>query len=255
MTAPILAALLLSVATVAVGSLTGASPYLTGTLVVVYALAPFFVGFERRKPQAREIVVLATLVALAVVARVAFAAIPHFKPMAAVIMITGIAFGARTGFLVGASAALISNFLFGQGPWTPWQMLAFGVAGLVAGVVADGLANRGRLARDAAGGERPALGHRARGRGGRSGLTWPQRVALAVGGFLLVVCVVGPLLDTCTLFMMVSRITLATAAAIYLAGLPVNIMHGAATFLTLLLVANPLLGILNRVRVKYGLLS
>ena len=235
MTVPILVALLLSVATVVAGSLAGASPYLTGTLVVVYALAPFFVGFERRKPQAREIVVLATLVALAVVSRVAFAAIPHFKPMAAVVMIAGIAFGARTGFLVGASAALISNFLFGQGPWTPWQMLAFGTAGLVAGAVAGKLVRGGRLA--------------------RGSLTWPQRVALALGGFGLVVCLVGPLLDTCTLFMMASRITPATAAAIYLAGFPVNVIHGAATFLTLLLVANPLLSILNRVRVKYGLLE
>ena len=85
--------------------------------------------------------------------------------------------------------------------------------------------------------------------------SWPQRLALSAGGFALVVCIVGPLLDTCSLLMIASVITPATAAAIYLAGLPVNAIHGGATFLTLLLVANPLLSIFNRVRVKYGLLG
>lgn len=217
--------------TVVFGTLVHANAYLTGTLVVLCALAPFFVSLERRRPQARELVVLATLIALAVVARVAFAPIPHFKPTAAVVMIAGIAFGARTGFLVGASSMLVSNFLFGQGPWTPWQMLAFGVAGLVAGALAD----RGVIP--------------------RRDLSWPQRLALSAGGFALVVCIVGPLLDTCSLLMMASVITPATAAAIYLAGLPVNAIHGGATFLTLLLVANPLLGIFSRVRVKYGVLE
>lgn len=228
-------ALALSVLIVAAGAWLGLSYYLTSTLVVLCALAPFFVDLERRKPEARELVVLATLIALAVIARVAFAPIPHFKPTMAIVMIAGMAFGGRSGFLVGAGAMLVSNLLFGQGPWTPWQMLAFGTGGLAAGVATDALVRRGLVKRGA--------------------LTWPQRLALAAGGFLLVVCVAGPLLDTCSLFMMITAITPASAAAIYLAGLPVNIIHGAATFLTLLLLANPLLRILNRVRVKYGLLG
>lgn len=226
-----LACMVAAAVIVVAGTVLRASYYLTGTAVVVCALAPFFVSFEGRKPQARELVVLATLVALAVIARLVFAPIPHFKPMAAVVMIAGIAFGGRTGFLVGALAVLVSNLLFGQGPWTPWQMLAFGTAGLVMGA----LAQQGIIK--------------------RQNLTWPQRLALSAGGFALVVCVVGPLLDTCSLLVMASTIIPATALAIYAAGLPVNLLHAVATFLTLLLAANPLLSVFARVRTKYGLLE
>ena len=128
----ILAALVLTPLTVVVGmGIPGNGYYLSGTLIVLYAIVPFFVAFEGRRPTAREIAVVAVLTALAVAARAAFVWVPHFKPMAAIIMIAGIAAGPQTGFLVGSVAALASNFIFGQGPWTPWQMLAFGVAGPV----------------------------------------------------------------------------------------------------------------------------
>ncbi|MFR5092309.1 MAG: ECF transporter S component [Adlercreutzia equolifaciens] len=124
--------------TVVVGmGIPGNGYYLSGTLIVLFAIVPFFVAFEGRRPTAREIAVVAVLTALAVAARAAFVWVPHFKPMAAIIMIAGIAAGPQTGFLVGSVAALASNFIFGQGPWTPWQMLAFGVVGLVAGLLAD----------------------------------------------------------------------------------------------------------------------
>ena len=193
----ILAALVLAPLTAVAGmAVPGNGYYLSGTLIVLYAIVPFFVSFEGRRPTAREIAVVAVLTALAVAARAAFIWVPHFKPMAAVIMIAGLAAGPQTGFLVGSVAALASNFIFGQGPWTPWQMLAFGVAGLV-----------------------------------------------------------GPILDTSTFFYLSTAPTPELAAVVYLAGLPVNAIHGAATALTLLVVANPLLDQLARVRVKYGLLD
>lgn len=163
--------------------------------------------------------------------RAAFIWVPHFKPMAAVIMIAGLAAGPQTGFLVGSVAALASNFIFGQGPWTPWQMLAFGVAGLVAGLLADARVFP------------------------RANLSWPRRIALATVGFVLIVGLVGPILDTSTFFYLSTAPTPELAAVVYLAGLPVNAIHGAATALTLLVVANPLLDQLARVRVKYGLLD
>nr|WP_269090253.1 ECF transporter S component [Adlercreutzia muris] len=169
---------------------------------------------------------LAVMVALAVASRAAFAAVPHFKPMAAVVMITGMALGPRQGFLAGALAALASGFLFGQGPWTPFQMLAFGSAGLVFGLVGPRLSV-------------PLSG-------------W-ARLGLAGGGFLFVVLVLGPILDTSSVFLMLAPLTPASVLAIYGAGLPVNVIHGVATALTLLLAANPLLGQLARVRAKYGL--
>ncbi len=205
------------------------SPYVAAVLIIALATAPFLISFERSRPDAREVVLMAVLTALAVASRAAFAFVPHFKPMAGVVMIAGIALGPRAGFLVGVLAALASGFLFGQGPWTPFQMLAFGAAGAAAGLLG------------------------ACGAFPRAGLSLGQRVGLAAFGFAFVVLVLGPILDTSTLFLMVSALTPAGAAAVYLAGLPVNAIHGAATALTLLLAANPLLGQIARVRRKYGL--
>ena len=91
--------------------LPGRSYYLTSTLIVIYLLIPFLMAFEGRKPQARDLVLLAVMCALAVASRVAIP-LPHFKPIYAVIMLCGIAFGAESGFLVGALSALVSNFFY-----------------------------------------------------------------------------------------------------------------------------------------------
>ena len=90
-------------------------------------MLPFFFLFENRRPQARELVVIAVLCAIGVAGRAAFFMVPQFKPVAAVVILAGVCFGAESGFLVGAMTAFVSNFFFGQGPWTPWQMFAFGL--------------------------------------------------------------------------------------------------------------------------------
>ncbi len=199
--------------------------YLTATLVVVESMLPFLARFESRRPQARELALVAALAALAAVSRIAFALIPWVKPVMGVIMVVGAAFGAETGFVVGALAALISNFFFSQGPWTPWQMMAYGVGGLLAGLVF-----RGRPARC-----RP--------------------VPLALFGFASVLLVVGPLLDASTLFTTASVLTWPYVVAVFAAGLPANATLAVATGVTLLLVGRPLLAKLDRLRVKYGLLG
>lgn len=205
------------------------SYYVTSILVIIYAMVPFFVSFESRRPQARELVIIAVMCALAAVARVAFIWVPHFKPIAAIVMIAGVALGSRSGFLVGAISLLVSDFVFGQGPWTPWQMLAYGIAGFVAGFLAE----RGMIP--------------------RSDLSNRAKTLLSLAGAAFVVVVVGPILDTCSLFTMISAITPESALAIYASGLPVNAVQAAATAITLFILANPLLGKLERVRVKYGL--
>ena len=111
--------------------------YLISVIVLVIAMVPFFLRFEHRKPSSREMVTLAVMTALAVAARAAFVMIPHVRPMVGIIMITGICLGAEAGFLSGSLAALVSNFIIGQGPWTPWQMFAFGLAGLIMGLLAE----------------------------------------------------------------------------------------------------------------------
>jgi len=206
--------------------------YLASIVVVVCTIAPFFASFEGRMPQARELVVLAVIIAIAVVARAAFFWLPAFKPMTAIIIIAGVALGAEAGFLTGSMSAFVSNFLFGQGPWTPWQMLAYGLAGLVAGL----LAQKGIIP--------------------RHDLTNKQKLALALGSALFVFIVLGPILDTCAVFTMpANELVHYTAGAIYLSGIPVNAVHAVATFVTIFVVANPMLDQLERMRVKYGMLS
>ena len=85
---------------------------------LVLSLLPFYLMFDRRKAQARDLVPIALMAAMCVVGRTAFSIVPlpNFKPVTAIVMITGIAFGPEAGYLTGALAALLSNFLFGQGP-------------------------------------------------------------------------------------------------------------------------------------------
>ena len=110
-------------------------------LLIVYAMFPFFVRFEHKKPQARELVTIAVMSAVAVASRAAFIMVPFFKPLTGIVMITGMALGPEAGFLTGAISGFVSNFIFGQGPWTPWQMLGFGLVGFLGGVLFAKLLN------------------------------------------------------------------------------------------------------------------
>ena len=118
---------------------TGAKNYgFISMVMVILALVPFLMLYEMKKPQAREWIPLAVMAAIAAVGRAAFAFVPHFKPTSAIIVITAMVFGPEAGFLTGAIAALASNLFFGQGPWTPWQMFAWGLIGFIAGLLSKG---------------------------------------------------------------------------------------------------------------------
>ena len=210
--------------------------YLSALTIIVLTMAAFFLHFESRKPQARELVILAVLSALAVASRAAFIAVPHFKPMLAIVMLTGIAFGPEAGFLCGAIIGFASNFIFGQGPWTPWQMFAYGICGMLAGLFAMwGILKKAPRA------------WRDKG--------WMDILGLAVFGFLCILLVVGPLLDTSTFFTMATSYSAAAVRAVYLAGVPVNCIHGTAVALTMLLLGKPLLDRLQRIKIKYGMME
>ena len=99
---------------------------LCSLIVVIAAMLPFFMMFEGRRPKAREIMVIAVLCALGVAGRAAFFMVPGFKPVAALVILSGVSFGGEAGFLVGSLTMLVSNMFMGQGPWTPWQMFALG---------------------------------------------------------------------------------------------------------------------------------
>ena len=114
----------------------GDRKYMTVSLLALLeGILPFFLLLEARRPQARELVTLGVLCALGVAGRIAFAPLPQVKPIAAVVILSGVALGGEAGFLVGAVTALVSNFYFGQGPWTPYQMFALGLLGFFAGLL------------------------------------------------------------------------------------------------------------------------
>lgn len=205
--------------------LPGRAHYITSTLIIIETMLPFFFLFEKRKPQARELVTIAVMCALATVSRVAFAFLPSFKPITGIVMITGIAFGPEAGFLTGALSAFASNFFYSQGPWTPWQMMAYGIGGFVAGLL---FSKRGMK-------NKPAV--------------------LAVFGFVMIVLVVGPLLDLCTIFTSLTTLSWEGASLVFIRGFPLNVSHGVGCALTMLLFSRPLMEKLNRLKLKYGMLE
>ena len=223
--ATLLVFLLLIPATLFLGTkIPGRSYYITGTLIILELMIPFFMAFEGRKPQARELVVIAVMCAIAIAARVAIP-IPNFKAIFAVIMLSDIAFGPEAGFMVGAVSAFASNFFYGQGPYTPWQMMAYGAGGMLAGF----LFAKGRLPR--------------------------KPLIMAIFGFLAVILWVGPLLDTSSVFLMLSDINWNSVLLTYTAGLSVNISQAACTVLVMLLFGRPLLDKLDRIQLKYGMME
>lgn len=204
--------------------LSGRSYYITGTLIIIELMIPFFMAFEGRKPQARELVVIAVMCAIAIAGRVAIP-IPNFKAIFAIIMLSGIAFGPEAGFMVGAVSALASNFFYGQGPYTPWQMMAYGAGGMLAGFAFQ----RGRLPRK----------------------PW----VMAAFGFFAAVLWVGPLLDTSGVFLTLPVIRWDTVWPLYVSGLPVNFSQAVCTALVMLLFGKPLLEKLDRIKIKYGMME
>ena len=113
----------------------GREYYLAAILIIAISIFLFMWSFEKRKPKTREVVVLAVMTGIATLGRVMFFMLPQFKPCVAIIIITGIMLGKQSGFLCGALTAFVSDFFFGQGPWTPWQMFAFGIIGFISAIV------------------------------------------------------------------------------------------------------------------------
>ena len=204
--------------------LSGRGYYITGTLIILELMIPFFMAFEGRKPQARELVVIAVMCALAIAGRVVIP-IPNFKAAFAIIMLAGIAFGPEAGFMVGAITAFASNFFYGQGVFTPWQMFGYGAGGMLAGFAF-----------------RPKWLPR-------------EKWVMALFGFLAVLLWVGPLLDCASIFLVLPKITWSSVIAIFISGFYVNVSQAICTALILFLLGNALLEKLDRIKLKYGMME
>ncbi len=119
---------------------------LVSFLILGAVLLAGFAWYERSRPPSQVVALVAALAALAVAGRVALAPLPNVKPLTTdVVVFAGYALGGAPGFAVGALAALVSNFWFGQGPWTPWQMAGWGLCGILGAALALGVRNAGRL--------------------------------------------------------------------------------------------------------------
>src|SRR6476469_2343754 len=114
-------------------------------LILGAGLLAGFAWYERSRPPSRVVALVAALAALAIAGRIAFAAFPNVKPTTDIVIFAGYSLGGAAGFAVGALTALVSNFWFGQGPWTPWQMTAWGLCGLAGALLALGTRNASRL--------------------------------------------------------------------------------------------------------------
>lgn len=218
------AAILLSIALLAVYSFKYNTGYaLLSALMVSMFVIPFFLSFEARKPKARDIVPIAVMAALGAIGRIAFAAVPGVKPTTAIVIITGIAFGPQAGFLTGAVSALASNFFFGQGAWTPWQMLAWGLCGLLAGVF------------------------------GKSGV-FKGTKTLAFFGFIMSL-LFGLIMNCWHIIGFVNPITFGAVIATLTASIYFDLVHAVSTAVFLLLLGKMWIGKLERIKRKFGIMQ
>lgn len=205
--------------------LAGKKYYFIALLIMLECMIPFFLVFESRKPQARELVIIAVLCAIGVAGRAAFFTLPQFKPIMALVIIAGVAFGGETGFLVGAMTMLASNVMFSQGPWTPWQMFCMGIIGFLAGV----LFRKGWLRR--------------------------SRTSLCIFGALAAILIYGGIMNPASALMWAGELNWKVLVSYYISGFPMDCVHAAATWLFLWFAAEPMLEKLDRIKVKYGLVE
>lgn len=221
----VLCTLVLVPATIYIGEsvLKGEKYYFISLLIILEALVPFIVVFEGKKPHARELVTIATLCAIAVAGRVVFAPIAQVKPMLAIVIISGVCLGAESGFLVGAVSTFVSNFFFGQGPWTTWQMIAFAVVGFFAGLIFNKIKK--------------------------------SKTALCVYGFLSSMLLYSGLVNFSSIILMKMPITWESVISIYSVGLPFDLMHAVSTVVFIWLIAKPMMEKIERVKMKYGMVQ
>lgn len=196
--------------------------YISSIVVLVLSMIPLFAVFEAKSLTARNLTLTATLIALAVVGRTAFYLIPQVKPIAAIVIASAVCLGSQRGYIIGAFSAFVSNFIFGQGIWTPFQMVALGTVGLLAGLVFQRLK--------------------------------VNRYTLSVVGFFLASFVYGIIVDMSTVLSVYgNNITLKGALSVYASGAVFNLVFGVSTAVFLFLFGMPFITKIERISTKYAI--
>ena len=184
--------------------------------VAVLSVLLFLSGFEKKATGTRRMVIVAVMIAMCVAGRF----IPFFKPVTAITVITAIYLGGESGFLVGSLSALLSNFYFGQGPWTAFQMLAWGLIGLVAGFLSNPLRK--------------------------------SRAALLTYGVLSGV-VFSLIMDIWTVLWYNDNFDLTLYLTALATALPHTVLYSVSNFIFLWFMAKPFGDKMNRIKNKYGI--
>lgn len=194
---------------------------LISILIAFLACIPFYMAYEKKEGSIRRMVVLAVMVAISVVGRLIFAVTPGFKPVTAIVVIAAIYMGSESGFLIGSLSAIISNMFYGQGPWTPFQMLAWGGLGLIAGL--------------------PVMQK-----------ILQKRVILAVYGFLAGFGY-SAIMDIWTVLSFDGSFSLARYLTVQVIALPVSIEYAISNVVFLMLGIGPIGRKLKRINIKHGI--
>ena len=199
--------------------------YFISLLIILETMIPFLMVFEGRKPHPRELVVISVLCAIGVAGRAAFFMLPQFKPVTAIVIVAAVCFGGETGFLVGAVTGFLSNFFFGQGPWTPWQMFAFGIIGFLAGILA------------------------------KKRLLGIKKLPLCIFGFFATLVIYGGIMNPASVLIWQATPKAEMFLSASALGLPFDLIHATSTAVFLFVAAEPMIEKLNRIQTKYGLVA
>ncbi len=206
---------------VLLGILFGSKSYgIISLFIALFSCVPFFIKFECNTTDTKRLMIIAAMIGLSVAGRMLFAAVPNFKPITAMVIIGGIYLGSEAGFMVGSLAAVISNFYFGQGAWTPFQMLIWGIIGFLAGIIANKLKN--------------------------------NLILVVVYGFFTGI-VYSLFMDLWSVIWMNGGFNLAKYFALVATSLPIMVVYAVSNIIFLAILTKPFGRIFERLKTKYGI--
>lgn len=194
--------------------------FVSYVIIFLSILVVFFCS-EKKSWTAKEVIMIASLVAIASIGRALFSFLPQFKPVTAVVIIAAVTLGPQYGMLVGTMTGLVSNLFFGQGPWTPYQMFAWGLIGYFAGLIFQK----------------------------RKINKW----TLSLYGFLATMMIYGGILNFASILMFTTTITKEMILSYYIQGIPFDLVHAGSTVVFLYFITNPMIHKIERIKVKYGI--
>ncbi len=258
-------------------------------LLLLLTMVPFFLRLERRRPRARELVLLAVFSALTVAISLLCTVTIPIKAGSALVIVAGIALGPEAGFLVGALSRFVLNFYQGQGAWTPWQMFAWGLLGFLAGLCFSGISLKKEEEGKALSILAPLAGLALAGVAaylcylffpdGTSFVGWRlyvfgalglglgavflrkklpiHKITLTLFSFCTIFVLYGGIMNLCSLVTLTSlsggeEVSLSALKALYVSGAPYDCLHGASAAAFLFFFGERLIRALERIKIKYG---